>query len=62
MKKILVPTDYSINARNAAEYAIHLAKATGASIEFLHVFSQPELTNNLPVHEDLLNNISLSSD
>jgi nucleotide-binding universal stress UspA family protein len=54
MKNILVPTDYSANARNAAEYAIHLAKATGASVEFLHVFPQPEFIDDLPVNENSL--------
>ncbi len=50
MKNILVPNDYSDNARNAAEYAIQLARATGASIEFLHVFPEPE---NVEEQEDI---------
>jgi nucleotide-binding universal stress UspA family protein len=50
MKNILVPADYSDNARNAAEYAIQLARATGASIEFLHVFPEPE---NVEEQEDI---------
>jgi len=53
MKNILVPTDYSPNARNAAEYAIHLAKATGASVEFLHVFSPPETVEELSADTSL---------
>lgn len=36
-KKILVPTDFSENAKNALETAIDLAKATGASVELLNV-------------------------
>jgi nucleotide-binding universal stress UspA family protein len=58
MKNILVPTDYSLNARNAAEYAIHLAKATECSIEFLHVFHQPEFINDLPVIESSLKELT----
>jgi nucleotide-binding universal stress UspA family protein len=41
MKTILVPTDFSKAANNAAEYAADLAKAISASIVLLHVYHAP---------------------
>lgn len=38
MKKILFPTDFSENAFNAFEYALELAKKTGAEILTIHVY------------------------
>lgn len=38
MKKILVPTDFSKNAKIAADYAAYLAKAFNAEITLLHTF------------------------
>ncbi|MHB1361193.1 MAG: universal stress protein [Thermoleophilia bacterium] len=40
MKKILVPTDGSVRAGKAAECAIELAKAGGASLLFLNVVDE----------------------
>lgn len=37
MKKILVPTDFSENSKNAIRFAIGIAARTGAQIELLHV-------------------------
>jgi nucleotide-binding universal stress UspA family protein len=37
MEKILVPTDFSENANNAAKYAIHFAHTTGKAIVFFNV-------------------------
>jgi len=39
MKKILVPTDFSENARWAVGYAAHLADALGAQVDVLHAQS-----------------------
>ena len=39
--KILVPTDFSEQARAAFEYAVFLASKVGASIELLHVWEAP---------------------
>src|SRR5690554_6999154 len=41
MKKILVPTDFSEYALNAAKLAANLAKKFDARIYFLHVVSMP---------------------
>jgi len=41
MKTILVPTDFSKESYNAAEYAVQLAKATKAKIVLLHVYYLP---------------------
>jgi len=41
MNKILVPTDFSIAARNAAIYAVNLANDIGATVVLLHVYAVP---------------------
>lgn len=40
MKKILVPTDFSENARQALDVAVKVAKKTDAEIVLLHVNEQ----------------------
>lgn len=52
IKTILVPTDFSENARNAFHRSCDLARQTGASIHLLHV--QEESTLRTAVKEDLL--------
>ena len=49
MKTILVPTDFSTTAQNAAEYAIGLAKHIDAQVIFLHVFDVPVVVTDIPV-------------
>jgi nucleotide-binding universal stress UspA family protein len=49
MKTILVPTDYSDCANNALEYAIALAKTTGASITILNVYHLPAPAGEVPL-------------
>lgn len=41
MKKILVPTDFSDQARYAFEVAVAIARQTGAGIKLLHVVEMP---------------------
>jgi len=41
MRTILVPTDYSKPARNAAFYALHLANALKSNIDLCHAFGLP---------------------
>ena len=40
-KKILVPTDFSPSAQEAADFASRLAHERGASLVFLHVEAVP---------------------
>jgi nucleotide-binding universal stress UspA family protein len=48
MKQILVPTDFSKCAHDALEYALELAKASGAGLHLLHVVYPNEgLDNNV---------------
>jgi nucleotide-binding universal stress UspA family protein len=41
MRRILVPTDFSDQARNAFEVAVAIAQKTGAAIKLLHVVDMP---------------------
>lgn len=41
MKKLLVPTDFSENARNALAYAIEIANLFGSHIHLLHTYKLP---------------------
>ena len=36
MKKIIVPTDFSLNARVALDFAVHIAKQAGSEIILIH--------------------------
>jgi nucleotide-binding universal stress UspA family protein len=49
MNTILVPTDFSSAAENAAAYAAQLAKQIDASITLLHVYSLPVPMTDYPV-------------
>lgn len=49
MKRILIPTDFSEVAENAINYAIELAKATGASLSLFHVYHVPVITTDVPI-------------
>ena len=49
MKKILVATDFSPAAHNAANYAAALAKEFNASLHLLHVYMQPAPAIDMPV-------------
>lgn len=41
IRRILVPTDFSENAKNAYEVALSIARRTGAAIKLLHVVEMP---------------------
>lgn len=41
ISKILVPTDFSEESKNACHYAIHLAQKLKAEIKILHVYENP---------------------
>lgn len=38
MKKILIPTDFSINAQKAADYGMFLAQKFGAQVHLIHAY------------------------
>jgi nucleotide-binding universal stress UspA family protein len=48
ISKILIPTDFSIVANNALQYAIQLAQKTNADIHILHVKNIPIMDNSFP--------------
>lgn len=49
MKTILVPTDFSKAANNAAEYATHLAKDIKAKILLFHAYHVPIPASDVPI-------------
>jgi nucleotide-binding universal stress UspA family protein len=51
MKKILVPTDFSACANDAARVAINLAKPLGAWVYFLHISPEPSVKST--VHSEV---------
>jgi len=55
MKTILVPTDFSATATNAAHYAVHLAKQLNCSkIIFYHAYQVPIMTDAVMTPVELL--------
>ena|SRR3989344_727619 len=49
MKKILVPTDFSEAANNAAEYAVLLAKEIKAKVILFHIYHVPVPSTEVPI-------------
>jgi nucleotide-binding universal stress UspA family protein len=52
MKRILVPTDFSPYANDAAKTAADIAKKTGAELVFLHVVSFPVYESGVLPYQD----------
>lgn len=52
MKTILVPTDFSDAADNAAEYAAQLAKRMNARLLLFHVYHLPVVSADVPLYID----------
>lgn len=48
MKKILVPTDFSDNAKNALDYAVKIAGKLNAEILLMHAVQLPVIDPNMP--------------
>lgn len=48
MKKILVPTDFSDNAKNALNYALQVAEKTKAEVILFHAFHAPVVDAQMP--------------
>ncbi|WP_186280043.1 universal stress protein [Fluviicola chungangensis] len=63
MKKILVPTDFSKSSHNALNYAVELARETGAELYLLHVYSIPVFAEDsvLITTEEFLKEDALSN-
>ncbi len=53
MKKIIVATDFSVSATNAAHYATDMAMALQASLVLLHSYELPTLYTEVPVIENI---------
>jgi nucleotide-binding universal stress UspA family protein len=49
MKTIIVPTDFSDTSRNAAEYAIAMAKDINASLILFHAYQVPVSVTDVPL-------------
>lgn len=49
MKTLIVPTDFSAVADNAASYAFDMARSIGANLLFLHVYNLPVAVSEIPV-------------
>lgn len=49
MNTILVPTDFSPSADNAAHFAAHIALQTSARLMLIHVYQIPVTMNDMPV-------------
>lgn len=48
MDRILVPTDFSENAKNALHYAYHLARVNNARIHLFHTYHIPYIHAEMP--------------
>ncbi len=53
MQKIIIPTDFSENARNAVRYAVELFKYDRCEITLLHAFADEVYENNLDMSRSL---------
>lgn len=54
MKNIIVPTDFSENAKNAFEYAINIANHFGAKLHLIHVYEVRSTTGMMISIRDFL--------
>jgi nucleotide-binding universal stress UspA family protein len=48
LKRLLVPTDFSINSKKALIYAVRLARRNNSSLILFHVVQPPEFVRQLP--------------
>ena len=63
MKTILVATDFSPAALNAANYAADMAVAIHANILFLYVYHMPDVYSEVPLtgdDEDVIGNVEVN--
>lgn len=52
MKNILITTDFSINSLQAAKFGLQIARKFNADVYFLHVFSLPIVSSEVPDYYD----------
>lgn len=62
MKKIIVPTDFSEAALNAARYAIEVAAHIGANITLMHALPLPLPVSEIPVPAESLGSVKAEAD
>lgn len=63
--KILIPTDFSKNAKRAIDYALLLAAATKSTITLVHVYSPVVTRNNLSyplIQDEIANQVKLANE
>ncbi len=51
LKKLLVPTDFSVISLNALDYAAAIAKITNAEITLLHVYELPDMPKSSQAYD-----------
>lgn len=49
INKIIVPTDFSINAANATDFALGIARGKGAELHLVHSYSVPYTGSNVMI-------------
>lgn len=49
INKIIVPTDFSLNAANALDYALSIARGNGMEIHLVHSYSVPYTGSNVMI-------------
>jgi nucleotide-binding universal stress UspA family protein len=61
MKTILVPTDFSDNARNALNYAVEIAAKTKAKLILFNFFRVPIVADDIPLDPEILEKMEQES-
>jgi nucleotide-binding universal stress UspA family protein len=49
VNKIIVPTDFSVNAANAVDFALNIARGNGSEIHLVHSYSVPYTGSNVMI-------------
>ena len=62
MKKILVPVDFSVSAKNAAEFACNLALFYNAEIWLYHSYEMPLITGEFPAPLYDINDLQIAAE
>jgi nucleotide-binding universal stress UspA family protein len=58
MKTIIIPTDYSVNALNAATYGFALAHQLDAKVLLFHAFHLPDVNSEIPMNVPRLTDLT----